>query len=225
MKFKCVIFDLDGTLVNTLADIALSMNAALVWYGYPARAEADYAAIVGRGIRRLAEDALPSGARDSGAAEAVAEAVAEKAREYYAERPIVHAKPYPDIVELLYGLRSLKIKTAVLSNKPDPVAQAVISSLFPPALFDLVQGEQAGVPRKPDPAPVWDILIQLGVTPRETLFAGDSEIDMETARAAECSPLGVSWGFRERETLLASGAARIINRPLELLSLIQDTRY
>jgi phosphoglycolate phosphatase len=220
MKFRCVIFDLDGTLVDTLADIALSMNSALEAHGFPRLPEDAYSSLVGWGIRRLAYLALPEAARN----ESSAMAVAADAARFYAERPLVHSKPYPGIVELIAELKRLKIKTAVLSNKPDALTQQVIDGLFPRYCFDIVQGETADFPRKPDPASTWDILIQLGFPPRETIFAGDSEVDMETARAAECCALGVSWGFRSREALLKAGALRIIDSPGELLELIKNTR-
>lgn len=220
MRFKCVVFDLDGTLVNTLADIALAMNTALCDRGFPALPDAAYAGIVGNGIRRLAFLALPEEARD----EKLAGELAEQAARLYAEKPVVHSKVYQGILELLYTLRSLKVKAAVLTNKPDPVARMVIDRLFPAGTFEAVQGELPGVPRKPDPASTWELLMKLDATPRETIFAGDSEVDLETALAAECSPLLVSWGFRSREALEKTGAPRIIDRPEELLSLVRETR-
>jgi phosphoglycolate phosphatase len=108
----------------------------------------------------------------------------------------------------------------VLTNKPDPVAALVVNGLFPSGSFDLVLGEKPGLPRKPDPASTWEILTELGRTPRETIFMGDSEIDMETARAADCHALGVSWGYRERAALEAAGADRIIDAPEQLLPLL-----
>jgi phosphoglycolate phosphatase len=221
MKFKCVIFDLDGSLADTLEDIARSMNAALAFYGFPILHPKAYAPLVGRGLERLAEDCLPE--RDRNAEQV--EKLARKALECYAEKPLVSSKPYPGILEMLYGLKDLKIRTAVLSNKPGIVTDLVIEGLFPRAMFDIVQGELPGAARKPDPASTWEILLSLGVTPRETLFAGDSEIDMETAKAADCSPLGLSWGYRSREALIRSGAARIIDSPLELLDIVRETRY
>jgi phosphoglycolate phosphatase len=218
MRFKCVIFDLDGTLVNTLEDIALAMNAALRERGYPALPAGAYAGIVGNGIRRLAYLAM------GGGDETAAGELAERAAQLYAERPVVHSGIYPGVQELLFALRDLRIRTAVLTNKPDPVARMVISRLFPPGAFEAVQGETPGVPRKPDPASTWELLMKLDVTPRETIFAGDSEVDLETARAAECSPVLVSWGFRSREALEKAGAPRIIDRPEELVGLIRDTR-
>lgn len=220
MRFKCVVFDLDGTLVNTLEDIALAMNTALLERGFPALPGGAYAGIVGNGIRRLAYLALPEEKRD----EKLAGELAERATRLYAEKPVVHSQIYQGILELVFSLRNLKIRTAVLTNKPDPVARMVIDRLFPAGTFEAVQGELPGVPRKPDPASTWELMMRLDVTPRETIFAGDSEVDLETALAAECSPLLVSWGFRSREALEKAGAPRIIDSPGELLALVQETR-
>jgi phosphoglycolate phosphatase len=217
VKYRCVLFDLDGTLVDTIDDIALSMNRALEGRGFPARKPEEYPALVGRGIRNLARDSLPPAERTEQNIDLVMEAAAR----FYQENPVVHSSPYPGILELLAGLSRLKIRCAVLSNKPDTVTRLVIRGLFPPASFDLVQGEIPGVPRKPDPSAAWDILVSLGCTPRETIFMGDSEVDMETARNTGCFPLGVGWGFRSPELLEKAGAARIIQRPEELLSLVR----
>jgi phosphoglycolate phosphatase len=218
MKYHCVLFDLDGTLVDTVADIALSMNRALEETGFSPRKKADYPALIGRGIKNLALDCLPAKARN----EKNAARVAETAARLYQERPVVHSKPYPGIPELLSELSRWKIHRAVLSNKPDPVARMVIDRLFPPGSFDLVQGELPGIPRKPDPGAAWDMLVQLGQTPRETILVGDSEVDMETARNIGCFPLGVSWGFRSPQILQQAGAARIITDPREIVDLIRE---
>jgi phosphoglycolate phosphatase len=218
VKYRCVLFDLDGTLVDTIADIALSMNRALESRGFPAREAGEFPALVGRGIRNLARDCLPPLERT----ERHIDLVMEAASRFYLERPVVHSRPYPGIQELLAELSRLKLRCAVLSNKPDAVARLVIGALFPPDSFDLVQGEISGVPRKPEPSAAWDILVGLGCTPRETVFMGDSEVDMETARNIGCFPLGVSWGFRPAELLEKAGAARIIHRPGELLDLIRE---
>jgi phosphoglycolate phosphatase len=215
-NFRAVIFDLDGTLVNTIGDIAVSMNRALEGGGFPALAEEAYIDKVGGGIKKLALLSLPETARDEGTVEKVAAAAAG----FYAERPLVFSNPYPGIPELVAELRRRKIKTAVLTNKPDPVTQQVIRGLFPSGSFDWVQGDRPGVPRKPDPGSTWDILLNLDVPPREAIFMGDSEVDMETAGASNCHALGVSWGFRPRELLEQAGAQRIIDRPEELLELL-----
>jgi phosphoglycolate phosphatase len=219
VKYRCVLFDLDGTLADTIADIAASMNRALESRGFPAREAGEYPALVGRGIRNLARDCLPPAGRE----ERIIDETAEAALRFYEENSVVHSQPYPGIPELLAGLSRLKIRRAVISNKPDSVTQQVIRRLFPPDSFDLVQGGIPGVPRKPDPSAAWDILVSLGCTPRETILMGDSETDMEAARNIGCFPLGVSWGFRPPEILEQAGAARIISRPEELLSLVQET--
>jgi phosphoglycolate phosphatase len=221
MRFKCIIFDLDGTLANTLGDIAASMNHALETRGLNALDPEAYTKIVGNGLRNLAREALPPSARD---AETV-DAACRDAMDYYHEHPVDHAKLYPGIAELLTALRGkqdrrARIKTAVLSNKPDPLTHRVIGRLFPPYTFDLVFGERPDVPRKPDPASTWDIITELDASPRETLLVGDSEIDLATASAAECSFLGAAWGFRGRQALQDAGADRIIDHPGELLELL-----
>jgi phosphoglycolate phosphatase len=221
MRFKCIIFDLDGTLADTLGDIAAAMNHALEARGFGALSLGSYAQIVGNGLRNLAREALPPSARD---AETV-DAAYRDALDYYREHPADHTKLYPGIAELIAELqgradRRSRIKTAVLSNKSDPLTQMVIGRLFPPQCFDLVFGDRQAFPRKPDPASTWDIITELDASPRETLFVGDSEIDLATARAAECNFLGVAWGFRGRQALEAAGADRIIDHPGELLELL-----
>jgi phosphoglycolate phosphatase len=218
MKFKGIIFDLDGTLVDTLGDIGASMNRALRARGFPEHPVEEYRDKVGWGILRLACLSLPGDKRDE---ETAKELAAEGAR-YYAGTPLAVSKPYPGIGEVIAELKRRKIKTAVLTNKPDPVAQLVIAGLFPSGSFDIVLGEREGSKRKPDPASTWEILLNLGLTPRDTIFMGDSEIDMETALAADCHALAVSWGYRPRELLLKAGAQRIIDRPEDLLALIED---
>jgi phosphoglycolate phosphatase len=216
VQFRCVIFDLDGTLVDTIADIAGAMNGALAAHAFPVLDEEDFTEKVGWGIRKLAWLALPDAARD----DKTVEAVASDALRLYTRRPVVHSRPYPGIPELTAELKRRNIKTAVLTNKPDPVAKLVVANLFPPGSFDLVSGDLPGRPRKPDPAVTWEILMTLDATPRETIFIGDSEVDIETARAASCHALGVSWGFRSPEILRQAGADRIIGSPGELLELI-----
>jgi phosphoglycolate phosphatase len=221
MRFKCIIFDLDGTLANTLEDIAAAMNHALETRGLSALSLGSYAKIVGDGLWNLAREALPPSARD---AETV-DAACRDAMDYYREHPADHAKLYPGIAELIAELqgrsdRRTRIKTAVLSNKPNLLTQMVIGTLFPRHNFDLVFGERPAFPLKPDPAATWDLITELDISPRETLFVGDSEIDLATAQAAECNFLGAAWGFRGRQALQAAGANRIIDHPGELLELL-----
>ena len=215
LKYKGVIFDLDGTLVDTLEDIAASMNKALLKRGFPELPAAEYRDKIGWGIKRLAFLSLPIEAR----CEEISVALAHDAANFYAENPIVYSRPYPGITELINELKQKKIKTAVLSNKPDAAAQKVITGLFQPASFDLVQGELEGRMRKPDPSSVWELLVDIDITPKDVIFMGDSEIDMETAVSSGCYALGVSWGYRSIETIIAAGAKRIIETPKDLLKL------
>ena len=216
MKHKGVIFDLDGTLVDTLGDIAASMNKALEKNGFAPVETEEYKAKVGWGLRQLAFLCLPECAdRDEKAT-----VVAKDAALIYTEEPLVHTYVYPGILELIAELRRRKIKTSVITNKYDPTAQLVVAGLFPQGSFDIVQGEVSGKPHKPDPACVWELLVDLSLTPSDVLFAGDSEVDIETAVSSGCFPLGVSWGYRSRETILNAGARRIIDKPEELLGLL-----
>ncbi|MDR1096477.1 MAG: HAD family hydrolase [Spirochaetaceae bacterium] len=216
LKYSCVLFDLDGTLVDTIADIAAAMNHALVKYGYPARDEKTYRRFVGNGIRRLAYDMLPETEKN----DSLAAVVSGEALRYYAEHPADYARPYPGITAVISELKRQKVKTAVLSNKPDEIAQLVIAKLFNAELFDCVTGERPGVARKPDPESSWEILAVMDRTPRQTMLAGDSEVDMETAKNIGCLPVGVSWGFRSVDIIEKAGAALIINRPEEILQLV-----
>jgi len=213
LKYLGLIFDLDGTLVDTLEDIAASMNRSLTIHGFPQVPAAEFREKVGWGIKRLAFLCLPEQARS----EETAALIAADAASFYAENPLVSSKPYPGILELISALKQKKAKTAILTNKPDPVAQKVVSGLFAPGSFDIVRGEITGGARKPDPACAWEILVELGLTPANVIFMGDSEIDMETAVSSGCYPLGVSWGYRPRKIINDAGARRIIDEPLELM--------
>ena len=223
LRYKGVIFDLDGTLADTIEDIAASVNRALRARSYPEHPAGDYKAKVGWGIKRLAWLSLPEDVqRDKTLGEEISALIAADSAAFYGETPLAHSRPYPGIGEVLSSLRQMKIKTAVLTNKPDPVAQKVIAGLFPPGTFDIVRGEIMGGSRKPDPSCVWDLLLELNLSPADIIFTGDSEIDMESAVSAGCFPLGVEWGYRSRETILAGGARRIINKPEELLDFFID---
>jgi phosphoglycolate phosphatase len=215
-KYKGVIFDMDGTLVDTLEDIAVSMNRALKSMGFPELRLEEYQDKVGWGTERLAFLSLPEEKRQK----ETASRLAAQASLFYAEAPLVYTSPYPGTPELVGTLRQRKLKIAVLTNKPDPVAQKVATGLFPPGSFDLVQGGAPGRPLKPDPASVWELLVELDLAPSDIIFAGDSEVDIETAVSSGCFPLGVSWGYRSRETIIKAGARLIIEKPEELLELL-----
>lgn len=193
------------------------MNRALEARGVPTLPLQAYRGIVGWGIRRLAQSALPQPVRENAS---LVDAVAADATRFYAEQPLVHSKPYAGIPELLAELRRRKLKIAVLTNKPDAVARLVLAQLFPASFFDIIHGDTPDTPRKPDPTSTWEILVELDSTPRNTIFVGDSEIDVETAHASGCHIVAASWGFRPRETLESVGAEHIIDTPMELLGYV-----
>jgi phosphoglycolate phosphatase len=223
MKYRCVVFDLDGTLVDTIRDIAEAMNKSLTFHGFSPVPPEKYPEMVGWGINKLAWLALAE-SKDEKAAGENAEKVAAAAARFYAETPLAYSKPYPGIPELVAELARERVSMAVISNKPDPVTRLVINGLFPENPFRAVRGEIPGTPRKPDPGAVWELLAQMDRSPRETVLVGDSEIDMETAHNVGCLALGVSWGFRPRSVLEKVGAGRIIDTPGEMLNLIRNPR-
>jgi phosphoglycolate phosphatase len=220
MKYKCIIFDCDGTLIDTLEDIAVAMNQTLELHGFPPMPSASYRDMVGWGLDRLASLVLPAEARTSENIRAISSCAQQlmTGQEH-------SAQPYPGMRELVAELSSLrqakKITTAVLSNKPDPVLRLLMDDFFGQNTFDAVCGLRPGLAPKPDPQSVWEILAELGCSPSDAIFVGDSEVDMETARNAGCFPLGVSWGFRSRAALEKSGAARIIDTPEEIWELLK----
>jgi phosphoglycolate phosphatase len=220
MKYRCVIFDCDGTLIDTLEDIADAMNTALSAQGFPPVPLEKYRDIVGWGIFRLAELALPEGERT----EHNIQTLGDHARRIMEEQENYISRPYPGIPQLVAELKAKKFALGVISNKPDAALCRMTDSLFAPLSFDAVCGLGPDMKAKPDPSAVWELLTELDRVPGETVFVGDSEIDMETARNAGCYPLGVSWGFRSRSTLETAGAARIIDTPGEIWEIIDRPR-
>jgi phosphoglycolate phosphatase len=213
---RAVIFDLDGTLLNTLEDIAASMNAALAANGFQTHPADAYRLLIGRGMMNLARAALPEDAREP----AVVQKAAAAMRREYEKRWADKTRPYDGIPELLEKLCGAGIKTAVLSNKPDDFTRKCVGKFFPQYRFDAVLGEQPWIPKKPDPAAAFEIARQLGFSPAFFACLGDSDIDMQTAAAAGMLPLGALWGFRSAEELNEHGAQRLLDTPLDLIKLI-----
>ncbi len=211
-----VIFDLDGTLVDTLADIGAAMNAVLAARGLPIHPVPAYRAMLGWGMRRLVALALPAEAADSALQDAV---VAEMMAEY-GRHPLDRSRPYDGIPELVEALRRRGIPMAVLSNKPDALTVAIVDALFPGRPFRAVQGERPGLPRKPDPAAALALCATLGREPGQVRFLGDTAVDMETARRAGMDPIGALWGFRDEAELRQAGARMVAAHPREVLDLL-----
>lgn len=213
---RAVIFDLDGTLLDTLTDIAGSMNGVLARMGFPLHERDDYTAFVGGGIDVLAYRALPEDRRDEST---VSRAVAAM-REEYARRWSDTSRPYPGIPELLDELSHREILLAVLSNKLESFTKTMVKALLGSWEFSHVRGLEFGRPRKPDPLQATAIARDMHLDPDRIIFTGDSDVDIETALRAGMFPVGVLWGYQSRQQLASSGAEALIERPEELLGYL-----
>ncbi|HET7838948.1 MAG TPA: HAD family hydrolase [Rectinemataceae bacterium] len=213
---KAVIFDLDGTLADTLEDLARAVNGALGRRGFPLHPLDAYRRMVGDGFRLLVTRALPE---DQRLPDRIEELRAEASADYE-EHCLVSTRPYEGVPELLAALHARGIPLAILSNKPHELCLRVVAGLFPGAGFALVRGEAPGFPRKPDPASALDIARRLDLPPSEFAYLGDSDVDMSTAKAAGMTALGAGWGFRGAPELAAAGAAAILGSPMELLDFL-----
>ena len=211
-----MLFDLDGTLLDTLEDLADSMNAALRQLGFPPHPLEPYKYFVGDGVVNLVARALPEGHRDE---TTVARAV-EMMRSIYGEHWADKTRPYPGVPELLDALVERGVKMAVLSNKPNDSTQLCVAKLLPNWRFDAVIGQSKTIPPKPDPSGVREIVARLGVPVEQFLYLGDTNTDMQTANAAGMFPVGALWGFRPAEELREAGARVLIERPGDLLGLL-----
>lgn len=211
-----VIFDLDGTLLDTIGDLAVACNSVLAVRGLPQHSYEAYCSFVGNGIMRLVERALPEPLRTP---ENVALVRADFVR-FYTEHIDTYTKPYAGISELLAELVRQGVRLAVASNKFQAGTEKLVRLFFPEIPFAAVLGQRPGVPLKPDPAVVEEILAATGAARERTLYVGDSGIDMQTAAAAGVRSVGVSWGFRAREELVEAGAGRIVDRAGEILEAL-----
>ena len=213
-----LIFDLDGTLINTIDDLGQACNHALSACGFPTHKIEDYPRLVGNGINKLIERALPEEHRN--------EATMLRLREYFVPFYDQHncdlTRPYDGIPELLQTLKAAGHTLAVASNKYQAATEKIVAHFFPNT-FDIVLGERAGIPRKPDPQVVWDILASLPSTINHkpsTLYVGDSLVDAATAKAANLPFVACTWGFCTKEQLLTVTPDHMVNHPHEILTLI-----
>ena len=214
---KLVIFDLDGTLLNTYEDIAAATNHALAIYGHPIHPTHVIKSFVGNGINKLFERALPEGHKDMDEVLKIRAAFIP----YYNEHGADFTMPFEGIVELLYTLQRLGLKLAVASNKYEQATKALIDTYFPEIEWCAVFGQREGVPTKPDPTIVNEILAVAGITDKsEVLYVGDSGVDMQTAINAGVDAVGVTWGFRPRAELESFQPMGLINKAEELLGFI-----
>lgn len=210
---RAVLFDLDGTLVDSLHDIASALNAALEAHGLPSHPLESYRRFVGEGVANLVRRALPKGS------EALFDPIIADYRVRYSDNMLRATRPYPGIADALISLQRRRIRLAVLSNKPDLATSRLVAHFFP-RTFEVVYGERMGLPRKPDPRVALEIAAALGVRPPEVAFVGDTRVDMNTARAAGMLPVGVTWGFRDEEELRSTGAQILVHRAEDLVAAL-----
>ena len=215
MKFKGIIFDLDGTLVDSLHDISDAMNTVLESLNYPTHTYETYQYFIGSGLRNLVSKALPSTNNSDEQIEICFESMINE----YREICTLKTKPYEGIVELLENLTSQNIKMAVFSNKADELTKKIASEIFP-NYFDTTVGLSTEELKKPNPFEAVEISKNWNLKPEEILFVGDSDIDMQTAVNAKMFPVGVSWGYRTEEELKTSGAKLVINNASELIEIL-----
>lgn len=213
---KAVIFDLDGTLVNSLEDLAISTNYALNLFGFPTHETDKYKYFIGDGMQKLIERVLPEDNRDSETKTKVFDAFINYYSKHYLDKTVA----YDGIHNVLETLKQDGIKIAVVSNKADKMAKIVVEKIFA-NIFDFVVGKRDGYPTKPDPKLTLEVIDILGVNPQECAFVGDSGMDMAAAKNSGCLAVGVLWGFRESQELQENGADYLLEKTLDIPELIR----
>ena len=211
-SFDTYIFDLDGTLLDTLSDLAASVNHALRTHGLPEHSIDDVRRFVGNGVRRLMERAIPEGA-----ANPAFEAAFATFRKYYMEHSLDTTRPYDGIPELIHELKKRGCRMAVVSNKMMAATQELVHHFFPEIEVAIGEDEAAGIRKKPAPDTVFVALKQLGEG--SAVYVGDSDVDLATARNSGLPCISVLWGFRDRDFLLAHGATTFVEQPLDILGI------
>lgn len=216
MKYKAIIFDLDGTLLDTLEDLGNSMNSVLEQYGFPKHPLEAYKYFVGDGVENLVLRAIPEGKRDQTTLTGCVAAM----REEYGRRWMEKTHPYPGIPQLLDALTERNMKMAIFSNKQDEFTQITVNKFLSKWQFETVAGARPSVPKKPDPTVPLKIAQKMGVAPAAFLYVGDTNTDMQTANAAGMHAVGALWGFRQADELLSSGAMVLVKEPSDILQLV-----
>jgi len=217
MPFRAVIFDLDGTLLDTIEDLTDSMNAALVRLGHPARTIAECKQLVGDGLETFVRRALPPAAADDPRQRT---RLRELMMMEYRDRSTLKTRPYPGVPDLLDALAARNVPAAVLSNKPHDSTLAVMEHYFSRWSFRAIFGARDGVPVKPDPAGALEIARILGLAPANIAYLGDTNTDMQTATGAGMYGVGALWGFRTAGELIANGAKVLIETPMDLMPIL-----
>ena len=220
MKLRAIMFDLDGTLLNSLEDIAAAANYALAKSGYPEQPLAAFYHFVGNGVHKLMEAAVPPEVLKEKPLQI--EMLVALMQEYYDKNLYSKTKPYPGILEAVTALHRTGIPLAVLSNKMHEATVAIIAHFFPGKPFQYVAGAQKGIALKPDPALALRIAADMGVEPGQIAYVGDSDVDMHLAKNAGMWGIGAAWGFRGKQELMHAGAKRCLDEPKDILNLLQD---
>jgi phosphoglycolate phosphatase len=220
MSDKAIIFDLDGTLLDTVTDLADSMNASLAEAGFPVHSREEYIAMIGSGLRSLVSLALPPGSRVYDSVERVLAVM----NRVYPARMTDATRPYPGIPGLLDEISSRGIPKAILSNKPEAMTIEIVKKLLGKWSFDLIIGSSARFPKKPDPKAALAIAESFGIRPGRMIFIGDSPIDVQTARNAGMIPVCVAWGYGDHDEMMKLGLKELIDTPEELVSVIDRIR-
>lgn len=213
---KLAIFDLDGTLLNTITDLGASTNFALTEMGYPEHPLSAYNYMVGNGVRKLMERVQPDASPET------IDELLMHFRAHYDEHCTDTTKPYPGIPELLAELSGKGLRLAVATNKYQAAAEKIISHFFHDVEFDAVFGQISDRPVKPDPSVVFAILNRIPTAKKDVLYVGDSAVDMETARRACVESVGVTWGFRPVSELRKACADHVVSKPSEILKFLED---
>lgn len=213
-KYKIAIFDMDGTILDTLTDIYNAINYALKFYNQPVRSYDEVRTFVGNGLRKLTERAVPTGS-----SEELIEKVCQELITYYGKHSTDNTAPYEGINKVIARLKERGIVTAVVSNKADFAVQKLAKGYFE-GLFDYAIGEQTGFATKPAPDMVLEILNRAGISKEEAVYIGDSDVDLMTAKNSGMDCIAVTWGFRGLDFLIEHGAGIIANKPEDLLDLI-----
>lgn len=214
-KTEAVIFDLDGTLTDTLEDLKNSVNFALAKLGFPARSLNEIRSFVGNGVKKLICRSVPDGTAEESAEECL-----KIFKEHYKSNSLVKTKPYDGIIPMLEALKEQGIKTSVVTNKMHEAAVDIVRIFFD-GLIEVTVGQIDGVAQKPQPDGVYSALKKLGVSKEKAVYVGDSEVDCITARNAEIPCIGVAWGFRDKAVLLENGADFIIENPQQIFECIK----
>ena len=217
MTFNAVIFDLDGTLLDTLQDLFNTLNSVLSRHSYPTHTLDECRFLVGHGMRDLVRKGIPEGARN----EETIDLLLKDLMAEYANNWKINSRPYPGIARLLDTITERKIKMAILSNKADHFTRLCAESLLGKWRFDVVMGQQTGIAPKPDPAGALLVAGMLGEEPPGILYVGDSGVDMLTASRAGMYAVGALWGFRPESELLEFGAKSVVGHPEEIIGLLQ----